>query len=177
MFAGVIPERRSWSRSRVGSEGLRTNSPSFAVRLTSVPAPKPTSSAKPRGILTPRLFPHFWTFVCMPLKRLYRDYTILRLGCLRPISLTPQIRSGQESSTMIEALAPAFCIWMLASCHTDLDTRMACSLSEQVYLPLLHRHYLERYNTRHSALHRNSNVQRANRCRHLSGSVHGPSCA
>ncbi|QNI71051.1 hypothetical protein CyaNS01_01923 [Cyanobium sp. NS01] len=43
----------------LGTEGLKTSSPTFAVRLTSVQALIPTSSAKPRGILTPRLFPHF----------------------------------------------------------------------------------------------------------------------
>ncbi len=75
MFSGVTPARRSASLSRLGTEGLSTSSPSFAVRLTSVPAPKPTSSAKPRGILTPRLLPHFCTFVCMPNMRIYADYT------------------------------------------------------------------------------------------------------
>ena len=59
MFSGVAPARRSAILSRLGTEGLKTSTPSFAVRLSSVPAPNPTSSAKPRGILTTRLFPGF----------------------------------------------------------------------------------------------------------------------
>lgn len=43
LFSGVMPARRSERRGRVASEGLRINSPSMAMRLTSVPAPKPTS--------------------------------------------------------------------------------------------------------------------------------------
>lgn len=84
MFSGVTPARRSASLSRLGTAGLKTSSPSFAVRLTSVPAPNPTSSAKPRGILTPRLFPHFWTFVCTPELRLYAEYTTIGIDGLCP---------------------------------------------------------------------------------------------
>jgi len=98
MFSGVIPARRSASLSRLGREGLKTSSPSLAVRLTSVPAPKPTSSAKPRGILTPRLFPHFCTLVCMPEWRLYTDYTTGQLGSQCPISLTAWIERAQPRS-------------------------------------------------------------------------------
>jgi hypothetical protein len=56
----------------------------LALKLTSEPAPRPTSSAKPRGIRTPRLFPHFWTRVCTATQRLYREYTSPGLQPLRP---------------------------------------------------------------------------------------------
>jgi hypothetical protein len=56
----------------------------LALKLTSEPAPRPTSSAKPRGIRTPRLFPHFWTRVCTATQRLYREYTSPGLQTLRP---------------------------------------------------------------------------------------------
>jgi hypothetical protein len=55
----------------------------LALKLTSEPAPRPISSAKPRGIRTPRLFPHFWTRVCTATLRLYREYTSSGLQMLR----------------------------------------------------------------------------------------------
>ena len=74
-LASETSAKRSARLRRSGTDGLTTSSPSWARRLTSVPAPRPTSSARPRGMRTPRLFPHFWTRVRIATPRLYQDYT------------------------------------------------------------------------------------------------------
>ena len=82
---------------RAGTDGFTTSSPSLALKLTSEPAPRPISSARPRGIRTPRLFPHFWTRVCTATQRLYSEYTSYGLQTLRPISLTLPL-SGRQGA-------------------------------------------------------------------------------
>jgi len=58
-FSSETSAKRSSRLRRAGTDGFTTSSPSLALKLTSEPAPRPTSSARPRGIRTPRLFPHF----------------------------------------------------------------------------------------------------------------------
>ena len=71
-----------------------------------LPAPKPTSSANPRGILTPRLFPTSETSSARPNQRLYADHTTPSLGYLRPISLTNMDRSC--AATILSKVEQAF---------------------------------------------------------------------
>ena len=49
-------------------EGRTTSDPSWIESSTSDPAAIPVSSAKALGILSPRLFPHFWILVCILLQ-------------------------------------------------------------------------------------------------------------
>jgi len=90
--------KRSSRLRRAGTDGFTTSSPSLALKLTSEPAPRPTSSAKPRGIRNPRLFPHFWTRVCTATQRLYKEYTGSGLQPHRPhLSNAPvQRRTAQR---------------------------------------------------------------------------------
>lgn len=62
-LASVIPARRSWSEKRGPETGLTTSSFWPRSKSTSLSWRKPSSSAKGRGTLIARRFPHFRTLV------------------------------------------------------------------------------------------------------------------
>ena len=95
-FSAVTPARRTSRLRRVGCAGFTIKSPSLALRLTSVPAPRPICSARPRGIRTPRLFPHFWTRVCMRPQGYTASIPAMVFSRRASISLTPRSEAGKD---------------------------------------------------------------------------------
>ena len=60
--------RRSTFKEYLRTRSGRTRSRPFSTdRSTAAPSSTCASAAKDRGIRNPRLFPHFWIFVCKPL--------------------------------------------------------------------------------------------------------------